>query len=96
MVTEAIQEKLSRELGAQHVEIIDNSWMHAGHAGMANVHQAQGTHLRIIVVSPRFEGVNLLDRHRMVHTVLKDNFATHLHALELKTLTPDEWQSMAE
>jgi BolA-like protein 1 len=92
MANEAIIEKLRESLEASHVEIIDNSWMHAGHVAMADVNRTEGTHLQVIVVSPQFEGVGLLNRHRMVHEVLKEAFSQGLHALELKTMTPDEWQ----
>jgi BolA family transcriptional regulator, general stress-responsive regulator len=92
MANEAILETLYRELAAEHVEIIDNSWRHAGHVAMANVHQAEGTHLHITIVSPQFENLSLLDRHRLVHAALREAFAGDLHALELKTLSPAEWK----
>ncbi len=92
MANEALVEKLKEELNADHVDIIDNSWMHAGHAAVANGPK-EGTHLSIVIVSPKFEGVSLLNRHRMVHEVLEESFKQHLHALELKAYTPSEWQS---
>ncbi len=55
-----------------------------------------GTHLRVIVVADQFREHNLIDRHRMVHEALKEAFARGLHALELKALTPEEWQSRSK
>ena len=85
-VIDALKEKLIRELDATHVEIVDDSWRHAGHLeatpGLA------ATHLNITVASPRFAGVGLMDQHRMVHAVLAEAREKHLHALQLKTLTP--------
>lgn len=87
---ENLKNKLICELNAVHVEIIDDSWKHAGHAEARPGLEA--THLTVLVVSPRFEGVNMLDQHRLVHGVLKEARETHLHALQLQTLTPQVWQ----
>lgn len=91
MPNDALYQKLLTQLNATHVEIIDNSWQHAGHAGMANVHETEGTHLAVTIVSPQFEGLGLLQRHRAVHAVLQEDFAGPLHALELKVHSPAEW-----
>lgn len=91
MANEAIAEKLKSTLSASEIEIIDNSWQHAGHMAMANVNEASGTHLAIRIISEQFEGLNLIKRHQAVHQVLKEDFAKQLHALELKTYTPQEW-----
>jgi BolA-like protein 1 len=92
MANEALIDKLYQELDAQHVDVIDNSWRHAGHVAMRDNPLTEGTHLDVTVVSPKFDGVNLINRHRMVHGALKEAFAGALHALELKTYTPQEWQ----
>ena len=86
-VVEQLKEKLIRELDATHVEIIDDSWKHAGHREAPHM---EATHLSITVVSPKFIGVNLMDQHRMVHEVLKEARETHLHALQLKTQVPSQ------
>ena len=82
--------QLFQALEALHVEIEDESWQHAGHAGA--VPGLEATHLRVTVVSPRFEGLSVIQQHRLVHEALKEARATHLHALQLKTMTPDAWQ----
>lgn len=82
---DALRQKIITELDATHVEIADDSWKHAGHVEAGN---GDATHLTIHVVSPRFEGVNIMDQHRMVHDVLKEAREKHLHALILKTMTP--------
>lgn len=51
-----------------------------------------GKHLEAIVVSPRFEGLSLVEKHRLVMNALKKEFSTSLHALSLKTYTPKEWE----
>lgn len=82
---------LVQHLGATVVLIEDNSWQHAGHAAMKGVTQTEGTHLTMVVVSPQFEGVGLMDRYRQVHQVLKPAMDQGLHALQLKVHTPLEW-----
>ncbi|MFZ2620423.1 MAG: BolA family protein [Alphaproteobacteria bacterium] len=49
-----------------------------------------GTHLEAVVICQSFAGKNRIARHRMVYAALGDAFATNLHALQLKTLTPEE------
>jgi BolA protein len=90
-VIETLKSKLVLELEAEHVEVIDDSWQHAGHAEARS--DLGATHLTIVIVSKRFVGVSLMDQHRMVHAVLQEAREKHLHALQLKTLTPDAWKA---
>jgi acid stress-induced BolA-like protein IbaG/YrbA len=53
--------------------------------------RGDGIHLEAIVISPIFNGLSLLKRQRMVMTPLKELFETSLHALALKTYTPEQW-----
>lgn len=47
-------------------------------------------HLAATVVSPAFEGKSLVDQHELVYDALGDHMTTDIHALELKTYTPEE------
>ena len=86
-VRNAIETKLSAALSPAHLEVIDNSAKHAGHAGA----RPQGeSHFAVIVVSSVFEGQNRVQRQRMVYAALAEEMANDIHALELKTLTPEE------
>ncbi len=49
------------------------------------------THLEAIVVDSSFSGKSLVAQHRMVMSVLKKHFDSVLHALALKTYTPEKW-----
>lgn len=49
-----------------------------------------GHHFEALVISPHFEGKKELQRHRMVYAVLGDKMKQEIHALSLKTLTPQE------
>lgn len=50
-----------------------------------------GAHLEATVISESFEGMSLVMQHRQVMQSLKDAFAGELHALALKTYTPEKW-----
>lgn len=51
-----------------------------------------GIHLEAYVISKEFESMGLVDQHRLVMQALKQNFETDLHALALKTMTPEQWE----
>ena len=53
-----------------------------------------GQHLQAIVISPAFESIPLVKQHKMVMTPLKEAFAQYVHALGLKTFTPQKWEQV--
>ncbi|MEM7251740.1 MAG: BolA family protein [Pseudomonadota bacterium] len=59
----------------------------------AEVHvDGDGRHFNATVVSDEFAGMKRLAQHRRVYDALGDNFATEaLHALAIKTFTPEQW-----
>ncbi|HEY9080949.1 BolA family protein [Magnetovibrio sp.] len=86
-VRNAIESKLTAALNPVHLEVIDNSAKHAGHAGA----RPEGeSHFAVVVVSSAFEGQNRVQRQRLVYAALAEEMANNIHALELKTLTPEE------
>ena len=84
-----IEEAIRERLAAVHVEVIDESHLHAGHAGAAS----GGGHFRALIVSSRFEGANSLARQRLVYAALAEEMRGEIHALSMRTLTPDEWSA---
>ncbi len=52
-----------------------------------------GEHFEAIVVSPTFVGLPLVKQHQKVMNALKEEFATSVHALALKTFTPEKWEN---
>lgn len=50
-------------------------------------------HYDAVVVSPQFRGQRLMQQHRMVYDCLKAEMQTIIHALALKTYTPEEWSA---
>ena len=53
-------------------------------------------HLAATVVSPAFEGERLVQQHQMVYDALGEHMTTDIHALELKTYTPEEYAEAGE
>ncbi|SFG33076.1 transcriptional regulator, BolA protein family [Halopelagius inordinatus] len=52
----------------------------------------EDAHFAAVVVSPAFEGKSLVQQHQMVYDALGDAMTTDIHALEMKTYTPDEYE----
>ncbi|XP_008822148.1 bolA-like protein 2 [Nannospalax galili] len=73
-----LREKLQRDLEAEHVEVQDTTLNRCA------------TSFRVLVVSAKFEGKPLLQRHRLVNACLAEELP-HIHAFEQKTLTPEQW-----
>lgn len=86
-----IRARLQSALAPARLEIEDESRLHAGHAG---ARPGGESHFRALVISARFEGVSRVARQRMVYAALGDLMQGPgaIHALALRTLTPDEWQ----
>lgn len=82
-----IRAALNARFAPLSLEVMDESHRHAGHAGA----RPEGeTHYTVILVSPRFQGVNRVARSRAVHEALAGEFASGLHALALTLRAPDE------
>ena len=82
---ELIRERLST-LAPESVSIEDESAQHAGHEGA----RGGGGHYRLVVVSPRFAGLTLQARHRMVYDALGTLMQGEIHALAIQAYAPDE------
>lgn len=83
----AIRKRLEHEFHPQSLNIIDESWRHAGHAG---AREHGGGHFIVEIVSDRFVGKSRIERHRMVNRATADLFGPTIHALNIRALSPDE------
>lgn len=83
-----IHNAIEQRLDATHVEVIDHSADHAGHAGAV----AGGGHFEVIIVSGKFEGVSRLASQRLVYEALGDLMTTEIHAVTMHTFTPEKWR----
>ncbi len=50
-----------------------------------------GTHFEATIVSPAFEGKNMIQQHQLVYAALGDRMRAEIHALSMRTLTPEKW-----
>jgi acid stress-induced BolA-like protein IbaG/YrbA len=50
-----------------------------------------GQHFEAVVVSPSFSGINMVQQHQLVYRALGERMRTEIHALSIKTFTPDAW-----
>ncbi|WP_293777689.1 BolA family protein [uncultured Oxalicibacterium sp.] len=51
-----------------------------------------GSHFEAVIVSETFAGKRLIQRHQLVYAALGDRMKAEIHALSMKTLTPEEFQ----
>lgn len=56
------------------------------------VQSEDGTHFEALIIAEVFAGKRPLVRHQMVYATLGGRLGGDIHALSLRTLTPDEWQ----
>ncbi len=87
MMEHIFKERL-QPLSPSVLEYLDDSASHAGHAGS----QSGGGHYKLLIVSDAFNGVNRIQRQRMVQDLLKDLYDSKIHALNIRALTTSEYQ----
>jgi len=79
-----IHQRLTERLSPTALEVIDESALHAGHAGASPT--GQGSHIRLRVASPLFTGIGRVQRHRLVYDALQDFIDRGLHALAIELI----------
>ncbi len=84
---EALEARLRDRLEATHVEVIDESHMHADHVGAKD----GGGHFRAVIVSEQFAGLNRVKAQQLVYEIVEEWMGREIHALSMKTFTPERW-----
>lgn len=82
-----IADLLRTALDAEHVDVVDDSARHVGHAGAAD----GAGHFQVLVVSERFAGLGRVACQRLVYHTLGELMHDDIHALQMRTLTPAAW-----
>ena len=87
-MTDTISEMKRRlaVLEPEHIEIVDESARHAGHAGA----RSGGGHYQLTLIAAAFTGQNSMARHRAIYQALGDLMSTRIHALSITALAPGE------
>ncbi len=83
-----LETKLGDALHPLHLEVVNESHMHS-------VAPGSETHFKVLVVSDAFEGLGLVDRHRRVNEILRDELRGGVHALSIRALAPSQWTGEA-
>ena len=79
-----LEARLRDTLAPTQLTVLDESAAHAGHAGANG--SGFGTHFRVRIASPRFDGQPRVARHRLVYDALQDYIEQGVHALAIETL----------
>ena len=77
---DTIAVKLKTALQADFIEVLDVSHEHAGHGGWR---EGGETHFKLTITSQQFAGKSRVQQHRMVNSLLADELANGIHALEM-------------
>ncbi|MFN3229662.1 MAG: BolA family protein [Asticcacaulis sp.] len=85
-IAQSLTEKLTLAFNPTHLEVIDDSDRHAGHAG---ARPGGESHFTVRMTAEQFAGLTRLQRQRAVNTVLAEELAGPVHALSLVLNTPD-------
>ncbi len=90
-----ITQALEQALSPTSLQVIDESYKHAGHAHMASrpgkADGIGGTHFQINVVSPAFTGKSRIERHRAINAALAPEMGPEgVHAIAIDARAPGE------
>ncbi len=84
--TTQLETRLRERLAPTRLEVLDESYQHAGHVGANDT--GFGTHFRVRIASHLFTGKSRVACHRLVYDALQDFIAQGLHALAIETENP--------
>ncbi|KAL3228629.1 hypothetical protein RNJ44_02574 [Nakaseomyces bracarensis] len=80
-----------------HFQVYNDSYKHKGHQPMQTASNTTESHMRLEIVTDEFKGMNLPKRHRLIYSLLQQEFdEMGLHALQLTTKTPEEFARSKE
>ena len=63
-----------------------------GEDALIYVFDPDGEHFQALVISEKFVQLSLVKQHKLVMNPLREAFNTSVHALQLKTFTPEKWE----
>lgn len=93
MIIQNLITKLKKHLDITSIDIRDDTYKHQRH----KTHPSGSGHYYLFIVSPQFEGMPTIKRHRMVYGILEEELSScQIHALSMTTLTPTEVADKAE
>jgi len=84
ITAQGLHARLTTQLQPTFLEVVDESAQHAGHAGSNGT--GEGTHFRVRIASPQFEGRPRVAKHRLVYDALQEFIDQGLHALAIEVV----------
>ena len=84
-VVSKIKHLINCKINASHIEIIDESYKHRNHQK-----DTHGGHFKLLIISNDFNGVSLINRHRLIYDILDEMIKVEIHALSIKAITESE------
>jgi BolA family transcriptional regulator, general stress-responsive regulator len=88
-----IQAKLTQAFRPLHLEVVNQSHLHAGHRSSPGTGES---HFRVLIVASVFAGKTRLERHRLVNEALAAELKGKIHALALEIHAPGEPEATLE
>jgi BolA protein len=85
MTDQELAQRLQTALAPEHLQVLDDSHQHAGHAGAR-----EGRHFTVHITSSRFTGLPRVARHRLVYDSLGPLAEQGVHALAIVAKAPHE------
>ena len=86
-VAQQLERKLKDAFAPERLEIVDDSALHAGHAG---AREGGESHFTVLITAEVFAGRSRIERHRLINQVLAEELAGPVHALVIKAGAPGE------
>ena len=83
----SMREKLISAFKPSHLDVVNESHLHAGHHHSPNSGES---HFRVLIVSEAFAGKSRVERHRLVNDLLTSELQGGVHALAIKACAPGE------
>ena len=79
MTADEVRSTIMNGLACDHVEVLGDD----------------GQHFEAVIVSPRFAGKNMVQQHQLVYLTLGGRMRAEIHALSMRTFTPEGWTQAA-
>lgn len=79
MTADEVRSTIMNGLPCDHVEVLGDD----------------GQHFEAVIVNPQFTGKNMVQQHQLVYLTLGERMRAEIHALSMRTFTPEGWTQSA-
>ncbi|KAL6939988.1 hypothetical protein ACO0QE_003866 [Hanseniaspora vineae] len=77
------------------LEIYNDSYKHVAHAAQKNLPNKIESHIRLVIVSDGFKRMPVVKRHKLIYSLLAEELARDVHALQLTLKTEEEYKKLS-